>query len=113
MHEKIKIIISIVFFAGVDGLWGGGQSESEDNDTGIGGSADLASWIINDVDVCGGHAAQGDYHHHFYTHCLADLVADDGSQHSPIYGFSADGYPLYGPYEDDGSLALSGWEIRD
>jgi len=66
-----------------------------------------------DVDICGGHAAEGDYHHHFYTSCLADLVADDGSQHSPIYGFSADGYPLYGPYESANTLAVSAWQVRD
>lgn len=66
-----------------------------------------------DVDICGGHAARGEYHHHVYTRCLADLVGDDGSGHSPIFGFSADGYPLYGPYESDMTLAVSGWETRD
>lgn len=66
-----------------------------------------------DVDVCGGHAANGEYHHHFYTSCLADMLDDDGSAHSPIYGFSADGFPLYGPYESEGQLALSGWKVRD
>ncbi|BDF95108.1 YHYH protein [Pseudoalteromonas sp. KAN5] len=66
-----------------------------------------------DVDVCGGHAANGEYHHHFYTRCLADMLNDDGSAHSPIYGFAADGYPLYGPYESKDELALSGWQIRD
>lgn len=66
-----------------------------------------------DVDICGGHAAQGEYHHHFYTSCLAELVADDGSAHSPIYGFAADGYPLFGPWETSGTLALSAWKIRD
>lgn len=66
-----------------------------------------------DVDICGGHAAGGNYHHHFYTSCLADLVGDDGSDHSPIYGFAADGYALYGPYESSGVLAVSGWATRD
>tara|TARA_R110001599_G_C12268908_1_gene661159 strand:+ start:3852 stop:5894 length:2043 start_codon:yes stop_codon:yes gene_type:complete len=66
-----------------------------------------------DVDICGGHAAQGEYHHHFYTSCLADLLGDTGSSHSPIYGFSADGYPLYGPYESSNTLAISAWNIRD
>lgn len=66
-----------------------------------------------DVDICGGHAAQGDYHHHFYTSCLADLVGDSNDGHSPIYGFSADGYPLYGPYESADTLAVSGWKTRD
>jgi len=66
-----------------------------------------------DVDICGGHAAAGDYHHHFYTSCLANLVGDDGNAHSPIYGFAADGYPLYGPYESENTLAVSGWKVRD
>tara|TARA_R110001592_G_scaffold357416_1_gene660666 strand:- start:250330 stop:251628 length:1299 start_codon:yes stop_codon:yes gene_type:complete len=66
-----------------------------------------------DVDICGGHAAQGEYHHHFYTSCLADLVGDDGTTHSPIYGYAADGYPLYGPWESADNLALSGWQTRD
>ena len=67
-----------------------------------------------DVDICGGHAPPtGDYHHHFYTSCLAKLIGDEGNSHSPIYGFAADGYALYGPYESDGVLAVSGWEIRD
>lgn len=66
-----------------------------------------------DVDVCGGHAARGEYHHHHYTRCLADLVGDSGDDHSPVYGFAADGYPIHGPYESDGQLALSGWAMRD
>ncbi len=67
-----------------------------------------------DVDICGGHAPpSGDYHHHFYTSCLADLVADEGDGHSPIYGFAADGYALYGPFESAAVLAVSGWQMRD
>lgn len=66
-----------------------------------------------DVDFCGGHAANNEYHHHFYTSCLADLVGDDGSAHSPLYGYAADGYPIYGPYEGAGELAVSGWKTRD
>jgi hypothetical protein len=66
-----------------------------------------------DVDICGGHAANGDYHHHFYTSCLADLVSDEGNKHSPIYGYAADGYPVYGPWESDAVLAISAWTVRD
>jgi hypothetical protein len=66
-----------------------------------------------DVDICGGHAAMGDYHHHFYTSCLADLVGDKGDAHSPIYGYAADGYPVYGPWESAGELAVSGWNTRN
>ncbi|WP_444959311.1 YHYH protein [Microbulbifer sp. ZKSA002] len=66
-----------------------------------------------DVDICGGHAARGDYHHHFYSDCLADLVGDTGDSHSPVYGFTADGYPIYGPWEAEGVLAISSWVTRD
>ena len=66
-----------------------------------------------DVGICGGHAANGEYHHHFYTSCLANLLGDKGEEHSPIYGFAADGFALYGPYEGNGQLALSGWKVRD
>lgn len=66
-----------------------------------------------DVGICGGHAANGEYHHHFYTSCLATLLEDDGDEHSPIYGFAADGYALYGPYESNDLLAVSGWKKRD
>lgn len=66
-----------------------------------------------DVDICNGHSANGAYHHHSYTSCIATLVDDEADGHSPIYGYSADGYPLYGPYESDGVLAISGWVKRD
>ncbi|MEM8942716.1 MAG: YHYH protein [Pseudomonadota bacterium] len=66
-----------------------------------------------DVDICGGHAANGEYHHHFYTSCLANLVGDYGEEHSPIYGYAADGYPVYGPWEAKGVLAVSAWDARD
>lgn len=68
---------------------------------------------VYDLDICDGHAAMGEYHLHNYSQCLADLVGDDGSAHSPIIGFAADGYPIYGPWEDDGVLAISGWDARD
>ncbi|GAB2880766.1 YHYH protein [Microbulbifer echini] len=68
---------------------------------------------VYDVDICGGHAARGEYHHHFYSDCLADLVGDNGDSHSPIYGFTADGYAIHGPWVANGELAKSSWAIRD
>lgn len=68
---------------------------------------------VYDLDICAGHAAMGEYHLHNYSQCMADLVGDDGSDHSPIIGFAADGYPIYGPWEADGVLAISGWDARD
>ena len=89
--------------------WGDGQSYNNQGDW-----QNLAPVAEQyDVDICGGHAARGDYHHHFYSSCLANLVDDRGDGHSPIYGFAADGYPIYGPWEADGILAVSAWTVRD
>lgn len=67
-----------------------------------------------DVDICQGHAQQqGNYHHHMYSGCLKDLLGDDGTSHSPVYGFAADGYPIYGPYYMQGVLAKPSWVKRD
>lgn len=66
-----------------------------------------------DLDICSGHAANGEYHNHNYSQCLADLVGDDGTAHSPIIGFASDGYPIHGPWEDNNVLAVSGWVTRD
>jgi YHYH protein len=89
--------------------WGDGQSY---NNSGVWQTlAPEAEYY--DVDICGGHAANGDYHHHFYSQCLADLVGDTGEAHSPIYGFAADGYAIYGPWHADGVLAKSSWLARD
>lgn len=66
-----------------------------------------------DVDMCEGHAQQqGDYHHHMFSVCLQDLLGDTGNGHSPIYGFAADGYPIYGPYYMQGMLAKPSWVKR-
>src|SRR5581483_259905 len=65
------------------------------------------------MDICGGHAANGDYHQHFYPPCLAQQLHDDGSDHSPIYGYASDGFPIYGPWVGPGQLAKSGWKLRD
>ena len=44
---------------------------------------------------------------------FAELVGDEGDAHSPIYGFAADGYPIYGPWQASGVLARSSWRARD
>ena len=66
-----------------------------------------------DLDICPGHSANGDYHHHSHPVCLQEQLGDDGAEHSPIYGFGADGYPVYGPWHDNGVLAQSCWKTRD
>mgnify|MGYP000082205707 CR=1 FL=1 len=67
---------------------------------------------IYDVDLCGGHAAQGEYHHHGLPNCLMEQLGDDGSTDSPILGFVADGYAIYGPTEN-GTEVSSCWKVRD
>lgn len=48
-------------------------------------------------DDCLGHPAPGgEYHHHLNPRCLYD--SKDSSKHSPIIGYSFDGYPIYGAY---------------
>jgi hypothetical protein len=66
-----------------------------------------------DLDICPGHSAMGNYHHHSHPTCLAERLGDDGSGHSPIYGFAADGVPIAGPWVDDDKPARSSWRIRD
>lgn len=40
------------------------------------------------------------------------MLGDYGQGHSPVYGFSNDGYPIYGPYQAAATLALSCWAKR-
>ena len=94
--------------------WGDGQSYVG------GGPGSTALWYnlaakaeVYDLDVCDGHAANGEYHHHFYSQCLADTVGDQANGHSPIYGFAADGYAIHGPWHDAGVLSKSPWVARD
>ena len=59
------------------------------------------------LDSCCGHPQQtGVYHYHKYPTCVKSPFVDDAKSHSPIVGFAFDGYPLYGPYESDGALAM-------
>jgi len=61
----------------------------------------------------------GAYHHHQNPIALRQQVGDDGSDHSPIIGWSFDGFPIYGPYgyrNADGSggvgLIASSYRLR-
>lgn len=48
-------------------------------------------------DNCLGHPApNGEYHHHLNPRCLYD--SKDSAKHSPIIGYSFDGYPIYGAF---------------
>lgn len=104
--------------------WSDSESYDQNND-----GTDDKSWHNvaayfeqYDVDICLGHAQQqGVYHHHALPVCLTEElnnsgVTDDGSVDSPIYGYAADGYPIYGQYETiSGAVvaAQSCWKTRD
>lgn len=68
---------------------------------------------VHDLDICSGHSARNDYHHHNWSTCQAEQIGDKGDGHSPIYGYAADGYPVYGPWYAKGVLAQSAWVKRD
>jgi len=67
-----------------------------------------------DMDICFGHSdANGNYHHHTYSSCLAAKLRDVGNGHSPIYGWIRDGFPIYGPWQANKKLAVPCWKLRD
>jgi hypothetical protein len=54
-------------------------------------------WEGSSFDNCLGHPApNGEYHHHVNPKCLYDPT--DSLHHSPIIGYSFDGFPIYGAY---------------
>lgn len=66
------------------------------------------------VDLCAGHSlAGGLYHHHGYSACLAATLNDQGTRHSPVYAYSADGYAVYGPWHASNVRARSCWRARN
>ena len=99
-----------LFVNGVS-IFGWGDGMSYNNDRVWFNLAPIAESL--DLDICPGHSANGEYHHHSYPACLAAELGDDGQDHSPIYGFAADGFPIYGPWVAVGQLAESSWVTRD
>jgi len=73
------------------------------------------------LDGCGAHPPPfGEYHTHATPACLMERVGDDGSKHSPILGWSYDGFPIYGPWgfanvDGTGNVGRmeSSWQIRN
>jgi hypothetical protein len=55
----------------------------------------------NDLDVCQGRPeSNGVYIHRQFSKCLQSRVVDKGLEHSPIYGWMLDGYPIHGPFQE-------------
>ncbi len=57
-------------------------------------------------DTCGGHPQQqGAYHYHAEAKNGCVYEENTGyTTHSPLYGFMADGFPIYGPRGDNGTV---------
>ena len=54
-------------------------------------------WELSSFDACLGHPdVMGIYHNHVTPICMVTLT--NSTVHSPIIGWSFDGYPIYGPY---------------
>lgn len=72
-------------------------------------------YLDNLLDFCGGHTAEGFYHHHTRPDCLytAEELATPGS----IIGYSLDGFPILVPYVYDSSGAVvevtSSWQYTN
>ncbi|MEO1524153.1 MAG: YHYH protein [Planctomycetota bacterium] len=72
-------------------------------------------------DACSAHPpGNGTYHTHGVPTCLVNELGDDGSGHSPILGWSFDGFPIYGPYgyiDGDPNAGIerieSSWSLRN
>ena len=62
---------------------------------------------VNIMDRCCGHPDPGSfYHYHKYPVCARSPFEDAGHEHSPLIGWAFDGFPVYGPYEGNGEMAM-------
>ncbi|HET7922238.1 MAG TPA: YHYH protein [Gammaproteobacteria bacterium] len=67
------------------------------------GDRDAGAW--EGQDSCDGHPNEkGSYHYHTMTEqdCLPASAQDTAGQHSPVVGYAADGFPIYGNLGQDG-----------
>lgn len=74
-----------------------------------GAHRDAVAWEVQDA--CQGHPEHsGKYHHHSVTSCLSQK--DVPGQHSPLVGYIADGFGLYGNQGENGK-ALSNADLDE
>ncbi|PWQ97154.1 YHYH protein [Leucothrix arctica] len=65
------------------------------------------TFILGQLDVCGGHSGRGDdYHYHVSPTCMIDTMKNKGDD--AIIGWGYDGYPLYGHKNPDGTEITAG-----
>ena len=65
-----------------------------------GANRDAVAWEVQDA--CQGHPqASGQYHHHSISTCLTQR--DVAGQHSPLVGYIADGFGIYGNLGENGA----------
>ena len=70
------------------------------------GDRDAVAW--EGQDACNGHPqSAGAYHYHNVpitnqANCLPTSAQDVAGQHSPVVGYAADGFPIYGNLGEDG-----------
>lgn len=70
------------------------------------GDRDAVAW--EGQDACNGHPqSAGAYHYHNVpitnqANCLPSSAQDVAGQHSPVVGYAADGFPIYGNLGEDG-----------
>jgi hypothetical protein len=55
------------------------------------------------IDSCNGHPLPSDlqYHYHGIPYCITDVI-DSSGEHSVLLGVLRDGFPMYGPQDEDG-----------
>lgn len=112
----MKIVGAIGYWVNGVSIFGPSDATSYKNQDVWFGTA--LGFELYDLDVCGGHAAMGEYHHHQNPYCIQEMLGDtsearnSSAGHSPIYGWMLDGYPIYGPYQDNMLEAESCWQKR-
>jgi len=69
--------------------------------------ANIDTFLLGQLDNCGGHAGRGDdYHYHARPNCMIDMMSDKTDE--TIIGWGYDGYPLYDTNNPDGSAISDG-----
>ena len=90
--SKVGISLTGAFFSGYAARWFQDSSGMDNRD-----------WLIEattlGIDDNGSHVAGDRYHYHKPAHrYYLDSLGIDGSFHSPILGYAADGFPMYYRY---------------